>query len=545
MKMETVKNIVKTNLFRDSLQLMQLSEEAKKLDGVVDAALVMGTTTNKEILEKLNLLTDEGKAATANDLILAIRAKDESLLPRIVSIIEEMLMKPPTILQPAVDKMYFSVEAALEAMPDINLAVVSIPGQYVKEVALKLLEKGIHIHLFSDHVPVEDEVEIKRYASERGLLVLGPGAGTSIINGKAIAFANKVRRGAVGIVAAAGTGLQEVSVLIDKAGLGVSQGLGVGGNDVKESVGGIMTLDCIRSLEADEETKSIMIVSKPPDDSVLKKVVKFIEEETRKPFVLCFLGTKRYIPPKKLAKRIHSYRSLHAAALGMVKLIDPEKYKIAKSDISLKLSELKKLCKKLSGNLKPNQRYLRALYTGGTLMYESLLIYRELLGKDVYSNSPLDLKYKLEDSYKSYMNTVVDLGEEEFTAGRAHPMIDPTIRKLRLVEEAKDPEVAVITMDFVLGYGAHNDPVGAMQDAIIEAKRLAESNSREIIMMAHVCGTDADPQNSSIQEEKLRSLGVTVFPTNALMAFASALVVKRCRISDEKLKKMYNEFLNV
>lgn len=543
--MEIVKNVVRENFFRDSLQLMQLSEEAKKIDGVVDAAIVMGTNTNKEILEKLNLLKDEGRRATSNDLIIAVKIRDESLLPKIISTIEDMLMKPPTALQPTIDRMYFTVESALEALPNTNLAVISIPGQYVKEVAMKLLEKGIHIHLFSDHVPIEDEIELKKYASERGLLVLGPGAGTSIINGKAIAFANNVRRGPIGIVAAAGTGLQEVSVLLDKVGLGVSQGLGVGGNDVKESVGGIMTLDCIKYLEADEETKAIMVVSKPPDASVLKKIIRFIETETKKPFVLCFLGTKKYNPPKRLVKRIHSSRSLHSAVLDMVKLIDPEKYNEARSTISIKLSELKKLCKMLSKNLKPNQKYVRALYTGGTLMYESLLIYRELIGRDVYSNAPLDARYKLEDSYKSYLHTVVDLGEEEFTAGRPHPMIDPTIRKLRLIEEAKDPEVAVITMDFVLGYGSNPDPVGAMQDAIIDAKKIAEKDSREIIMMAHVCGTEIDPQNSTIQEEKLKNLGVAIFPTNALMVFASALVAKRCKIPNEKLKKAYRTFLNV
>lgn len=542
--METVRNVVKKNFFRDSLQLMQLSEEVKKMEGVVDAAIVMGTVTNKEILERLNLLTEDGRNATPNDMILAFRVRDEGLLPRILSTVEEMLMRPATSLQPTVDRTYYSLESAIEAMPDVNLAVVSIPGQYVKDVALKLLERGIHIHLFSDHVPIEDEVEIKKYASARGLLVLGPGAGTSIINGKAIAFANKVKRGSIGIVAAAGTGLQEVSTLLDKVGLGVSQGLGVGGNDVKDAVGGIMTIDCIKYLEADDETSSIMVVSKPPDTGVLKKIIKFIERETKKRFVLCFLGTKKYVPPKRLAKRIRSSRSLHSAVLAMVKSVAPEKYRNAKASISMSISELKKLCKTLSKDLRPEQKYVRALYTGGTLMYESLLIYRDLIGKDVYSNAPLDPRYKLEDSYKSYMHTVVDLGEEEFTAGRAHPMIDPTIRRLRLVEEAKDPEVAVILMDFVLGYGAHPDPVGAMQESILEAKKIAEKEMRKIIFMAHVCGTDEDPQNSSSQEEKLRNLGVHVFPTNALMVFASALVAKRCRIPDKKLKKAYREFLD-
>lgn len=540
--MAIVRNIVKENYFRDSIQLMQLSEEAKKIPGVLDVALVMATETNKEILERLGLLTEEGSRATKNDLVIAVKVENEEQLNSSLASIENMLTRTSISAAPTItERIFYSVDSAIEFNPDANLALISIPGEYVKDVAVRLLEKGIHIHIFSDHVPIEHELELKKIASSKGLLVLGPGAGTSIINGKAVAFANSVRRGSIGIVAAAGTGLQEVSVLLDKIGLGVSQGLGVGGNDVKESIGGIMTLDCIKALENDEETSLIMVVSKPPDPPVVKKIIKSIEESNKK-FVLCFLGSQTYKIPKKLVKRVYSCRSLHSAVLRTASMVSPETYKEAGVKISMKLPEIKKLVKDLSRNLRPEQKYIRALYTGGTLMYESLLIYQELL-KDVYSNAPLDPKYKLADSFKSYKHTVVDLGEEEFTAGRAHPMIDPTVRKLRIVEEAKDPEVAVITMDFMLGYGSNPDPVEAMASSILEASKIAAEEGRKIVFMGHVCGTELDPQDALKQEEKLKNMGVVTFPSNALMAFTSALLVKRGKIAPEKIKKVYKMFL--
>lgn len=542
--MTAVRNVVKKNFFRDSLQLMQLSEEAKKIPGVLDAAVVMGTETNKEILKKLGLLTPEGESATNNDMILAVKVEDESRLSEALNSIEELVTRPPEAAAAGVEEVYFSVESALEALPDANLAVVSVPGEYAKEVAMSFLKRGVHVHLFSDHVPVRDEVELKRYARDHGLLVLGPGAGTSIINGKAIAFANVVRRGRVGIVAAAGTGLQEVSVLLDRVGLGVSQGLGIGGNDVKKEVGGIMAIECIRALEADDETELIMLVAKPPDKEVMREISKVIERETVKPFVVCFLGKTDYKPPKALAKRVKSARSLHAAVLDVVKTLKPKRLQIARKRVSMKLSELKKLAAKLYRNLTPKQRYVRALYTGGTLMYEAMLIYRDLIG-NVYSNAPLVEKYKLPDPYKSVKHSVIDLGEEEFTAGRAHPMIDPTIRKLRLVEEARDPTVAVILMDFVLGYGSHMDPAGAMLDSIREAQEIAEADGRRLVIMGHVCGTKADPQNLVEQERKLKKAGVVTFPSNALMVIASALVAKRGKIDSRKLRKAFKTFLRV
>jgi len=539
-----VKNLVKKNFFRDSLQLMRLSEEAKKFPRVLDAAVLMATDTNKEILQKLGLLTSEGEKALKDDMILAVKAEDESAADEALRKIEDMLMRAPAAAAPEAERIYYSVDSALDAMPDANFAVVSVPGEYAKDVVMDLLKRDIHVHIFSDHVPIEDEVEMKRYASERGLLVLGPGAGTSIINGKAIAFANVVRRGNVGVVAAAGTGLQEVSVLLDRVGLGVSQALGIGGNDVKKEVGGIMAIDCIRALEADRRTKLIMLVAKPPDREVMRKIAKVIAEETRKPFVICFQSVREFKSPKKLARRVKAVRGLHAAVIQAVKLLKPKAVQKAHKRISMRPRELRALVMKLAKKLKPGQKYIRALYTGGTLMYEAMLIYRELIG-NVYSNAPLSSKYKLSDPHKSVKHSVIDLGEEEFTAGRPHPMIDPTIRKLRLIEEARDPSVAVILMDFMLGYGSHKDPAGAMIDSIEQAMRIAEEDGRNLIILGHVCGTRRDPQSLVEQERKLKKIGVQLFPSNALAAIASALIVRRGKIRADRLRRVYRSFVGI
>ena len=246
-----VRNVVKPNLYRDSVQLLHLSEEAKRIDGVMDAAVVMGTTTNKEILEKLELLTEEGRHASENDMILAVKIVSPMYAEVALQHIERIILEPPDT-----DHKPLNLDEGLEALPDANLAIVSLPGESAKEVVVKLLAKGIHVHLFSDHVPPEDELELKSLARSKGLLVMGPGAGTSILDGKAVAFANVVKAGSVGIVAAAGTGLQEVSVLLSEADIGISQALGTGGGDVKAKIGGLAMLQCIEALEHDPKTEN-------------------------------------------------------------------------------------------------------------------------------------------------------------------------------------------------------------------------------------------------------------------------------------------------
>jgi FdrA protein len=538
--MPFVKNVVKGNFYKDSLQLMQISEEAKKIAGVRDAAVVMGTSTNKELLERLGLLTKEGRDAREEDMVLAVMVEDEGQLDPAISRLEELLTRPAQ----AKARAYYNLDEALSAMPDANLAVVSVPGEHAKEIVKKLLDRGVHVHLFSDHVPHEDEAYLKKYASERGLFVLGPGAGTSIIGGKAIAFANVVNRGDIGIVAGAGTGLQEVSVLISRAGGGISEGLGIGGGDLKDYVGGIMALDGIRALEADPMTSVICLVSKPPSPKTLEKVISFVEAQTRKKYVLCFLGREKYEVNERLRGRVFATKSLHLAAVRAVGLSAGERAEGMIERISMSRDRLEGLASEIASRLKPEQKYVRGLYTGGTLTYETMLIFTELLG-GVYSNAPIEDSFKLKDSYTSFEHTLVDLGEEEFTAGRAHPMIDPTVRKLRLVEEAKDKTVAVVMMDVMLGYGSNRDPAGAMVGPIREAVAIAVKDGRELPILAHVCGTDLDPQPLREQEEKLAREGVILFPTNAQMAVVAALAATRGQIPKDVKDRVLKEYLGL
>jgi succinyl-CoA synthetase alpha subunit len=533
-----VRNIVKRNFHRDSVQLLRLSEEAKKIAGVKDAAVVMGTTTNKEILTKLGLLTEEGRAASSNDMLLAVMAESEQGVENGFREIEKMLLRPPS----ATRRTYYSLEAAAQAMPGANFAIVSIPGEYAREIVLKLLDMGLSILLFSDHVPPEDELELKQRAKAKGLLVMGPSAGTSIIGGKAIGFANVLRKGKIGIVAAAGTGLQEVSVLLSEAGLGVSEGLGTGGGDVKTKIGGLMMLQSIDALERDPETNAVVIVSKPPDNDVEQRILHHIATRTKKRYVTCFLGAESYSIPPILRSRLRGTKTLHAAFLETAFAAAPELRAQSLKRFTLSRDELLSIANSGATGLSKDQKYMRGLYTGGTLEYEALVILSRLIG-EVYSNAPLDPRLKLPDSYRSVKDSIIDLGEEEFTAGRAHPMIDPTIRRMRLIEEAKDPEAAVILMDIMLGYGCHPDPAGAMLDAIEEAKKIAKSNDRVLPILAHVCGTEDDPQRRSEQESKLKHAGVYVFPTNALMAIAGALLSRRNTISKDAMDDIYANFL--
>ena len=519
--MSIARNIVKRNFHRDSVQLLRLSEEAKKIEGIKDAAVVMATSTNKEILMKLGLLVDEGKAASENDMILAVIADSPQEIENALQQIEQMVLKPPAAKG---GQRFHSLDAALQAVPDANLALVSVPGEYAREIVLNALEKGLSVHLFSDHVPPEHELELKQYAKLKGLLVMGPGAGTSIIGGKAVAFANVVKKGRSGIVAAAGTGLQEISVLLSEAGVGVSTGLGTGGGDVKSEVGGLMMIQSIDALERDPETDTIVVVSKPHDADVKKQMLDHIATKTKKHYVTCFLGPESYEIPVSAEGRVTGTKTLHAAFLQVTRSVDRGAVLAKKFEISP--NELVAFANKTSASLNEKQKYVRGLYTGGTLAYEALIVLGRLIG-DPYSNAPINPKLKLTDSYRSVKDSIVDLGEEEFTSGRAHPMIDPTIRKLRLAEEAKDPEVAVIMMDVMLGYGSHMDPAGAMLGAIADAKKVAEGEGRALPILAHVCGTEQDPQPLSAQVAKLKNIGVHVFPTNALMAIAGALISRR------------------
>ena len=516
-----VVNVVRRNLFRDSIQLMRLSEDVKKLEGVDDAVVSMGTDTNRRLLKDLRLLGNESKSAGDGDLIIAVRVRKGFDVDDVMTRVEQLVMTPPLSSGGARTRIFHSVQSALEASQGANLAIVSVPGKQAFEPAMELLRTSVNVHLFSDHVPLDQELKLKRYATSRGLLVMGPGAGTSIVNGVGLGFANSVRRGDVGIVASAGTGIQEVSIMLDRIGLGVSAALGVGGTDVSEQVGGLMMKDCLRLLENDRGTRIIMIVAKTPKAKVIREVMENAEKRTSKPVVACFLGLD---PPNTNDARVTYAKTLHSAVHAAARSSGRDSEKQFDASISAGFEQLSRAAGGIRAGLGTTRKFARGLYSGGTLAHETLLIFRELIG-EAYSNTPLSGEFELVDPNVSRGNSIVDLGDEFFTAGRAHPMIDPTLRRLRITQEARDPSVALLLLDVVLGYGSSPDPGGALAGAIQDARQGSGKSEGGPVVMAHVCGTETDPQSLNAQSEKLSSAGALLYPSNALLSAEAALVV--------------------
>jgi FdrA protein len=377
--------------------------------------------------------------------------------------------------------------------------VISVAGQYATAEAWDALRQGKHVLLFSDNVSIEDEIALKRYAVDHDLLLMGPGAGTAIINGAALGFANAVPRGPVGIVSAAGTGLQEVSTLLAKQGVGISQGIGIGGRDLSEAVSGLMFTHAFRALKDDPATSVIVCISKLPAPSVAKKMLSEIAS-TEKPVVVIFLGKTDLKSPSpnvyiKTTLRDTAHQAAELSAVSVRK-------KLAKHRLNPK------------PRWQPSQIYTRGLFSGGTLCEEAMRIWTESLG-GIWSNGPLDPAFKLPDSSQSQGHCALDLGEEEFTVGRPHPMIDNDLRIRRLLREARDPQVAVIQMDIVLGYGAHPDPASELGPAIRQAREIATAAGRDLMIVTSITGTEDDPQNLSRQTAALEAAGAVIAASNA------------------------------
>jgi succinyl-CoA synthetase alpha subunit len=548
--------MIKPNFYRDSLQLMKISDKVRGTSGgISEASVVMATETNKGILIRLGFSPSVIEKANESDMLIAVRAKDQHSIDLAVAQVDKLLESPERVQAGTSDQEKISdIDAALNKMPGANLVLLSIPGEYVKDISHKLIERGIHQQIFSDHVPVEDELEIKTQAAVNGVLILGPGAGTSIINGKGIGFSNAISMGPVGIVAAAGTGLQEVISLLDHCNIGVKHGLGVGGNDPKDKIGGIMMLECMKILEEDDDIKVVAVVSKPPSPAVERKIIDYAVDNGTKKYVLAFIGGGTPDDGKELAgsnlhasvdinRTIVKVNSLASSALAIAALLGEEQLRNALARVYFPPEELVTLLRKEWSRLQDTQRFIRALYTGGTFTYEAQVILSDIIDDGlIYSNAPIQRVRQLQDSFKSEKHSVIDLGEEEFTKGRPHPMIDPTIRKFRILEEAKDPEVGVILLDFVLGYGANPDPVGAVLAELRRAKETAQENGRHLSIVAHVCGTKNDIQGYDQSVSNLNNIGCIVMPTNALAAVASSAIVSRGQID---LARIYAKYFDV
>jgi FdrA protein len=386
-----------------------------------------------------------------------------------------------------------TLETALSTLRDASLALISVPGPYAAAEARKALRRGLHVMLFSDNVPLDDEVALKRAARARGLFMLGPDCGTAIIAGVPLGFANAVPRGRIGIAAASGTGLQEVACLVAAAGEGISHAIGVGGRDLSDAVGGLMTEAAIDALAGDAGTRVVCVIGKPPGAGVARRLATRAEK-LGKPCVLGFVG----------AGATGTLEDAARAAVACARGVTP-----AAVEFSRPRADVGRLVSDARRRLDAARRFVRGVYAGGTLAWEAVSV----LATTLTGVAPEVLG-------RGGGHRVVDLGEDVFTVGRPHPMIDGTVRRERIAEEAADPATAVILLDVVLGYGAHPDPAGELLPALTAA-------AERCAVVASVVGTDADPQHRGAQVAKLEAAGVVVMPSNAQAARLAAAIVAR------------------
>jgi FdrA protein len=505
--MSITKGEIRSGAYYDSVILMQLQRSLLELPGVIDAGVIMGTEANKELLEQSDLLAPEIQDAGADDMVIVIKAEDEPAAQAAIEGVDELLVarRSGGIEQDYLPK---SLESAAQMMPDAQWVLVSVPGRYAAGVARQALDQNKHVFLYSDNVTLMDELKLKDTAAEKGLLVMGPDCGTAIINGVGLGFANKVRHGPIGLVAGSGTGLQQVTARIHQFGGGITHALGTGGRDLSEQVGAVTARQGLDLLSRDPQTKVIVLVSKPPSKSVADELVQ-AARRAGKPVVVDFIG---YATSIRKVDNVYFATSFDEAADLAVKLAAEGSTDKPSEEFNLEA-------------FSDGQRYLRGLFSGGTLANETLLILQDYLPA-VYSNVPLEKEYRLADSLISQENTILDLGEDEFTVGRLHPMMDNDLRLRRLEMEASDPEVAVILLDVVLGYGAHPDPASEIAPAIVEAREQAEKSERYLEVVAIVSGTDEDPQDLNAQIEQLEGAGAKIFTSNDAAAIYVGRMVR-------------------
>jgi FdrA protein len=503
-----IKSIIKKGVYHDSVSLMKTAKELNAMNGVLDSAIVMATKENKGIVRSSGLYNNELDKAGDNDLVLTVKARDQKSADSALKKAEELMdRKAQPVNGAALGALKAkSVGSAVQMLAGANMAVISVAGRFAGKTAMDCLDRGMHVMLFSDNIPVETEVELKKAAAKQNLLVMGPDCGTAIINGVPLAFANSVNRGCIGIVAASGTGLQEVSTLISNEGSGVSQAIGTGSRDVKKEVGALTLIQGLKALAKDDNTSLILIVSKPPHPRVLARILGEVKK-INKPVVAVMLGGDAKLPAKK---NFYPARTLEEAALKAVYVARDGGAHKAKERLFDINTEVERAAAAAVKNKTKKQKYLRGLFSGGTFVSEAQIILNEIIGP-LWSNAPLDKRNKLPDSLKLKGNSVVDLGEDEFTVGRPHPMIDFSLRNKLIVSEAKNPDTAVILLDVVLGYGSNMQPLADILPAIGGAFKAGKTLS----IIASVTGTETDPQVRSKVVEGLKKAGVMVMPSNA------------------------------
>jgi succinyl-CoA synthetase alpha subunit len=484
-------NEVRKGFYLDSVALMRLSREIASSPGVLEAALMMGTPSNQAIMRIAGLL-GEAIAAQGNDLIVAIKAENEETARAAFADALKALDRPKTSASGEVAWRPRSLAAAVKSAPGANLALISVPGEFAAAEARKALNRGLHVLLFSDNVSLADELSLKQQARDAGLLMMGPDCGTAIIGGAPLAFANKVNRGRISIIGASGTGTQEVSCLISEAGEGISHAIGVGGRDLKQEIGGITTLMAIDALDVDSQTDRVVLISKPPHPDVAKAVLARIGKSP-KPYTVCFIGAASADLPAN-ARFAATLKEAAEKAVGSNRKIGAGFDPIA---TAARLSRRHGAAHRIEG-----------LFAGGTLCAEAQVILAAG-GRKVTSNAAVPGVPYVDTPDAAGRDRIIDLGADEYTLGRPHPMIDPSVRDDALRAALRNPEIGVVLLDLVIGYGAHVNPAAHLVGVV------ADRGADAPILVASVTGTELDRQVRSAQIKLLEQAGIVVAPSNA------------------------------
>ena len=492
--------LVEKSTYLDSVSLMVVSKKASKARGIENAMVAMATDTNLALLGQAGFDRVGTAGATPNDLIIAIDAVDESSLESALAMIRQEIRGGALAAEEVRYKPH-SLDGALKMRPDINLVFISVPGAFAAAEAQQALSAGRHVMIFSDNVAIEDEVRLKAFGRANGLLVMGPDCGTAIINGIGLGFANAVPRGNVGIVSASGTGAQEVSSVLARLGAGISQLIGTGGRDVTEAVGGITTLMGLEALAADESTRVIVIISKVPDEAVGRDILG-MAEGSGKPCVVWFAGqgagpgrgNLEFAGTLADAARRAAKEAKGAAFEAPV----VEDGAGTRGGVGLKLP--------------PERKFIRGLFGGGTLAQEALYLLKPAVG-EINTNVDFPGTSRLKDVHSSSGHCIVDLGDDAFTRGRAHPMIDQSYKLTRMARDFEEEDTAVILMDVVLGYGCNPDPGGEIA-RVLSGLRKGKSGRGGPAVVVNLCGTYEDPQDYTRQKVMLQSAGTVVADTN-------------------------------
>lgn len=511
------KNYVIKNKYYDSVMLMKLAGQLGSSQGVAQLTVGMGTPLNKDTMNDLGLLLEEGINATPNDLIIAVEAESDAVAGQL----KDTYLKRLSQTRGSGKNEYASLDTMGRYVRDRNLAVISLAGSFAGEEAMKALKMGMDVFMFSDNVPIEQEVELKQYAMDHDLLMMGPDCGLSFINGVAIGLCSRVRRGSIGIAAACGSGMQEVMNIVHRQGYGISHAIGVGGRDLQDAVGGITMLQSIDILEADPGTRVLVLISKPPQPNTIGKILHRVRS-CKKPVVLQMINAD--LSGLDLGSGRISCSFEDTAKLAIA-LSQGGAYAIPDEDS--KYAQVEELACGEAARMAPCQRYLRGIYCGGSLAEETMTLAQSRLGP-LYGNIAFSGEYMIKNPYTSYKDCMIDIGAEAFTLGRPHVAMDPAPRIERFAQEARDPETAVILMDILLGYALCEDPAGMMAEVIQQGIREAKDQGRHLCVIASICGSDLDPQGFNAQKKLLEDSGVIVMENNgAASRLAASIIAKR------------------